>query len=36
MLEKFTAAQARELMLNRFDEMIELIHNHIRNMSIIC
>ena len=35
MFEKFTAAQARELMPNRFDEMIERIHNHIRNMAII-
>lgn len=34
-MEKFTAAQARELMPNRFDEMIERIHNHIRNMAII-
>lgn len=35
MFEKFTAAQARELMPNRFDEMIERIHNHIRNMAVI-
>ena len=34
-MEKFTAAQARELMPNRFNEMIERIHNHIRNMAII-
>lgn len=33
-MEKFTAAQARELMLNRFNEMIERIHNHIRNMAV--
>ena len=30
MTEKFTAAQARELMPNRFIEMIETIHKHIR------
>ena len=30
-----TAAEARELMPNRFNEMIERIHNHIRNMAII-
>ena len=35
MFEKFTAAQARELMPDRFNEMIERIHNHIRNMAII-
>ena len=34
-MEKFTAAQARELMPNRFNEMIERIHNHIRNMAVI-
>lgn len=34
-MEKFTAAQARELMPDRFNEMIERIHNHIRNMAII-
>ena len=34
-MEKFTAAQARELMPNRFNEMIERIHNHIRNMATI-
>lgn len=34
-MEKFTAAQARELMPNRFNEMIERIHNHIRNTAII-
>ena len=34
-MEKFTAAQARELMPNRFNEMIERIHNHIHNMAII-
>lgn len=34
-MEKFTAAQAKELMPNRFNEMIERIHNHIRNMAII-
>ena len=33
-MEKFTAAQARELMPNRFNEMIERIHNHIRNMAV--
>ena len=30
-----TAAEARELMPNRFNEMIERIYNHIRNMAII-
>ena len=35
MFEKFTAAQARELMPDRFNEMVERIHNHIRNMAII-
>ena len=34
-MEKFTAAQARELMPNRFNEMIERIHNHIHNMAVI-
>lgn len=34
-MEKFTAAQARELMPNRFNEMIERIHNHIHNMATI-
>lgn len=34
-MEKFTVAQARELMPDRFNEMIERIHNHIRNMAII-
>ena len=34
-MEKLTAAQARELMPNRFNEMIERIHNHIHNMAII-
>ena len=34
-MEKFTAAQARELMPNKFDEMIERIHNHVRNMAVI-
>ena len=34
-MEKFTPAQARELLPNRFNEMIERIHNHIRNMAII-
>ena len=29
-MERFTAAQARKLMPNRFDEMIEQIHNAIR------
>ena len=33
-MEKFTAAQARELMPSRFNEMIERIHNHIRNMAV--
>ena len=33
-MEKFTAAQARELMPNKFNEMIERIHNHIRNMAV--
>lgn len=33
-MEKFTAAQARGLMPNRFNEMIERIHNHIRNMAV--
>ena len=33
-MEKFTAVQARELMPNRFNEMIERIHNHIRNMAV--
>jgi len=33
-MEKFTAAQARELMPNRFDEMIERIHNHIREAAL--
>lgn len=33
-MEKFTAAQARELMPNRFNEMIERIHNDIRDMAI--
>lgn len=32
-MEKFTAAQARELMPNRFNEMIEQIHNYIRDMA---
>lgn len=30
----FTAAQARELMPNRFNEMIEQIHNDIRDMAV--
>ena len=34
-MEKFTADQARELMPNRFNEMIERIHNHIHNMAVI-
>lgn len=34
MIERFTAAQARELMPSRFNEMIEQIHNHIRNMAV--
>ena len=34
-MEKFTAAQARELMPNKFDEMIEQIHNHIRNVAVV-
>lgn len=33
-MEKFTAAQARELMPNRFNIMIERIHNHIRDIAI--
>lgn len=33
-MEKFTAAQARELMPSRFNVMIERIHNHIRNMAV--
>ena len=33
-MEKFTAAQARELMPNRFNEMIELIHNNIHNTAL--
>ena len=33
-MEKFTAAQARELMSSRFNVMIERIHNHIRNMAV--
>ena len=33
-MEKFTAAQARELMPNRFNVMIERIHNHIRDIAI--
>lgn len=33
-MEKFTAAQARALMPSRFNEMIERIHNHIRNMAV--
>ena len=33
-MEKFTAAQAREMMPSRFNEMIERIHNHIRNMAV--
>ena len=32
--ERLTAAQARELMPSRFNEMIERIHNHIRNMAV--
>lgn len=34
MAEKFTAAQARELMPSRFNVMIEQIHNHIRDIAI--
>lgn len=33
-MEKFTAAQARELMPSRFNVMIERIHNHICNMAV--
>lgn len=33
-MEKFTAAQARELMPDRFNEMIELIHNNIHNTAL--
>lgn len=33
-MERFTAEQARELMPNKFDEMIEQIHNHIRNVAV--
>ena len=33
-MEKFTAAQARELMPSRFNVMIERIHNHIRNIAV--
>ena len=33
-MEKFAAAQARELMPNRFNVMIEQIHNHIRDIAI--
>ena len=33
-MEKFIAAQAREMMPSRFNEMIERIHNHIRNMAV--
>lgn len=33
-MEKFTAAHVRELMPNRFNEMIEQIHNYIRDMAV--
>ena len=33
-MERFTAEQARELMPNKFDEMIEQIHDHIRNVAV--
>ncbi len=33
-MEKFTAAQARELMPNRFNEMIERIHTDIREAAL--
>lgn len=34
-MKRFTAAQARDLMPNKFDEMIEQIHNHIRNVAVV-
>ena len=33
-MEKFTAAQARELMPDRFDEMVERIHAGIREAAL--
>jgi hypothetical protein len=33
-MEKFTAAQARELMPNRFNEMVERIHTDIREAAL--
>ena len=33
-MEKFTAAQARELMPSRFNVMIETIHKHIRDIAM--
>lgn len=33
-MEKFTAAQARELMPTRFNVMIKQIHNYIRDTAI--
>lgn len=33
-MKRFTAEQARELMPNKFDEMIEQIHDHIRNVAV--
>ena len=34
MIESFTAAQARELMPDRFDEMVERIHADIREAAL--
>lgn len=33
-MEKFTAAQARELMPDRFDEMVGRIHSYIREAAL--
>lgn len=33
-MEKFTVAQARELMPNRFNEMVERIHTDIREAAL--
>ena len=33
-MEKFTAAQAREVMPNRFNEMVERIHTDIREAAL--
>lgn len=34
-MEKFTAAQARALMPDRFDEMVEQIHTDIREAALV-